>query len=48
MSMRALSFLAAVALALPITAWSQDAATVVPANVIPQPGQVVASGTVPN
>ena len=46
--MRALSFLAAVALALPITAWSQDAATVVPANVIPQPGQVVASGTVPN
>ena len=27
---------------------AQDAATVVPANVIPQPGQVVASGAVPD
>ena len=30
------------------TAAAQDAATVVPANVIPQPGQVVASGAVPD
>jgi OOP family OmpA-OmpF porin len=30
------------------TASAQDAATVVPANVIPQPGQVVASGAVPD
>ncbi|MGV2909196.1 cell envelope biogenesis protein OmpA, partial [Achromobacter sp. AGC25] len=27
---------------------AQDGATVVPANVVPQPGQVVASGSVPD
>lgn len=36
------------ALTLSATAYAQDAATVVPANVIPQPGQVVASGAVPD
>ncbi|MGE8635306.1 MAG: OmpA family protein [Achromobacter piechaudii] len=38
----------ALAAALSCAAHAQDAATVVPANVIPQPGQVVASGAVPD
>lgn len=41
-----LFFLAAAAFSF--TCAAQDAATVVPANVIPQPGQVVASGAVPD
>lgn len=36
------------ALSMSLAAHAQDAATVVPANVIPQPGQVVASGAVPD
>ncbi|OZI30717.1 cell envelope biogenesis protein OmpA [Bordetella genomosp. 10] len=42
-----LAFFAA-ALALSGACAAQDAATVVPANVVPQPGQVVASGAVPD
>ena len=35
-------------ISLASTAWAQQSATVVPANLIPQPGQVVASGAVPD
>jgi len=42
------AFLTAGCLAIASAAWAQDAATVVPANVVPQPGQVVASGAVPD
>ncbi|MEN4921535.1 OmpA family protein [Achromobacter spanius] len=44
--MRTLSLVLAAACSW--SAYAQDAATVVPANVIPQPGQVVASGAVPD
>lgn len=44
--MRLIFLLAAASLSFSSAA--QDAATVVPANVIPQPGQVVASGAVPD
>ena len=44
--MRTLTLILAAALSC--AAHAQDAATVVPANVIPQPGQVVASGAVPD
>ncbi|KAG1544866.1 hypothetical protein G6F50_013818 [Rhizopus delemar] len=46
LGMRTLTLILAAALSC--TAHAQDAATVVPANVIPQPGQVVASGAVPD